>query len=569
MTIDHIPAKQPAALRGSHRGTLLLLCGFAYLYVFPYQAQLNNPNENVRFYMTASLAEQGSYAIDMPRARWGWVNDGAVHGGHFWSVKAPGTSFSGVPGYYVYWKLSQALGHAFDRTEALWVCRVTACVLPTLLFAFFFYGFLARHARHALARNTVFVSTLLGSLLYGYGMMFVSHTVGAVLAFAAFMGLWSVRHGEREADARGAFLAGLGCAAATFYEYPGLACSLPLAVYGVVVLRKPKLLAAFALGGVLPALIMMHFQWRAFGSPFTPGHLYVENDSFRAAHHQGLYGAVGPSAYAMYGLLIDPGAGLFPLTPLLVLALPGLYRMLRDEKQRADAITILAVVVLTVLAISSMNNWRGGWTVGPRYLAVCVPFLAWPALRALDDWLDRMPLMAAGFALAACAVGLIASGLPSAYYPHLPPELERPLPQVYAVLIAHGYAPMNAAALVNVFSGASMLPLLACALGVLACCVVAITPGLRWRATALAVAVALVLAVPLWIRPSKEPGVAGAVAFITRNYWPSGHDAASRLRDRLRVQPTAATPENLERLAELYREEGRQMEAQRAKRGRL
>jgi hypothetical protein len=104
---------------------------------------------------------------------------------------------------------------------------------------------------------------------------------------------------------------------------------------------------------------------------------------------------------------------------------------------------------------------------------------------------------------------------------------------------------------------------------VLACCVVAITPGLRWRATALAVAVALVLAVPLWIRPSKEPGVAGAVAFITRNYWPSGHDAASRLRDRLRVQPTAATPEDLERLAELYREEGRQMEAQRAKRGRL
>ena len=36
----------------------LALCAFAYLYVFPYQAQLNNPNENVRFYMTAAIVER-------------------------------------------------------------------------------------------------------------------------------------------------------------------------------------------------------------------------------------------------------------------------------------------------------------------------------------------------------------------------------------------------------------------------------------------------------------------------------------------------------------------------------
>ncbi len=559
-------ATQPSALRW--RLPALALCTFAYLYVFPYQASLNNPNENVRFYMTASLAELGRYDIDMPRERWGWVNDGAVHGGHFWSVKAPGTTFSGVPGYFVYDKLSRALGHAFDRTEALWVCRVTGCVLPTLVFAFYFFGWLSRHARHGVAVVTVFVSTLLGSLLYGYGMMFVSHTTSAAVSFATFMVLYSIRHAEREPTVGAAVLAGLGCAGATFFEYPGLACSLPLAIYGAYVLRKPRLIAAFALGGVMPALVMMHFQWRAFGSPFTPGHLFVENASFRAAHHQGLYGAVGPSAAALYGLLVDPGAGLFPMTPLLLFALPGLYRLLRDPARRADAIAVLAIVLLSVLAISSMNNWRGGWTVGARYLALCIPFLAWPALVELDALADRLPLMAAGSAIGATAVGLVASGIPSAYYPHLPPEITRPLPQVYRVLIEHGYAPMNAAALFGAYGGATMLPLLLGALVALGLCIASVPLALRSRASGVAVVCALVLSIPLFMPMKHARGVPEAVAFITRRFWPAGHDAVARLRDTLKAEASPSA-DQLARLAALYREEGRLPEAERAQRGKL
>ena len=53
------------------------LVAFVLLYVFPCFPTLNNPNENVRFYMTASLVEDGTYAIDAVRALWGRVNDGA------------------------------------------------------------------------------------------------------------------------------------------------------------------------------------------------------------------------------------------------------------------------------------------------------------------------------------------------------------------------------------------------------------------------------------------------------------------------------------------------------------
>ena len=41
-----------------------LLVTLAYLYVFPYYERINNPNENVRVYMTMAVVEDHSFQID-------------------------------------------------------------------------------------------------------------------------------------------------------------------------------------------------------------------------------------------------------------------------------------------------------------------------------------------------------------------------------------------------------------------------------------------------------------------------------------------------------------------------
>ena len=564
----------PESAHGSTRHSLIAvaLCAFAYLYVFPYQSRLNNPNENVRFYMTAAIVEEGRYEIDGMRARWGWVNDAATHAGHVYSVKAPGASLLAVPGYALYRGLTSAIGRRFDRIEALWACRLAATILPTLAWLFALHRWLSRRNHHPALRDAAFFSVALGSLLYGYGMLLVSHTQSAIAAFGAFMLLADVRERRARYAWWRALLAGLLAGWVTLLEYPGLPCSIVLTLYALYVLwpaGRARAVAAYAAGGLLPALSMMHFQWRAFGSPFTPGHLMMENEAFRAIHQRGMYGAVGPSAEALYGLLVDPGAGLFPLTPLLLLAPVGVWFLLRDRARRVEGACILGVLVLTVLAISSMDNWRGGWTIGPRYLAVCVPFAAYGALVALERWAERQPSLAPAFAIGATAAGMIASGLPSAYYPHLPPELTRPLPQLIAVLVAHDYAPPNAGAWLDLHGTASMLPLLICMLAALALCLWPLA-GLRDRALVAvsSAAVALALSLPLWQRPSRERGVAEAVAFITRRWMPEGHDAAARLAAELRAQ-SALPQAQLERLARFYEAEGREREARRARRGQL
>src|SRR6185312_12185458 len=100
---------------------------------------------------------------------------------HVYSVKAPGTSLLGVPGYALYLGLCKMLGRELDRTAALWVCRVSASILPSLWAAWLFLGFLRRRKLALSPLLATAIAVWLGSLLYGYGMLFVSHTLSAVV----------------------------------------------------------------------------------------------------------------------------------------------------------------------------------------------------------------------------------------------------------------------------------------------------------------------------------------------------------------------------------------------------
>lgn len=551
----------------SRRRTLgaLLLCGAAYLYVFPYQIRINNPNENVRLYMTAALAEQGTYEISELRRRWGWVNDCAAKDGQIFSVKAPATSFLGVPPYFVYYWITEHTDLDFDRTFALWLCRVFASILPWLLFLVFFHRWLGRHTSSPLARDAAFLSVALGSCLYGYGLLFMSHTLSAAAAFGAFMLLYDARKAGRMRAGR-AFLAGFLAAMVTLLEYPGFLASALLSLYALFVVRPWIRLLPYALGGMIPTAAMMHFQYRCFGSPFTPGHLYVENDFLRGRHEEGFFGAVGVQPEALFGLLVHPGAGLFPLTPILLFGVVGLGILAWRRGSRAEALVVGAISGLTLLAISAMNNWRGGWTLGPRYLVLLYPFLAWTALFGLEPIVRRAPRTAAALALGTTAVGLVMSGIPSVYYPHFPPEIVQPVSEVVAVLVEHDFAPYAAGNLLGVYGNASMLPMLALGLGALL--------WLAWaavrrdeRASALVGGVLLagLLVYPLlreWA--PRVPEVDSAVGLITRIWTPAGHDEPARLMISLRDHPSA---DGYRELAGLYDVEGRDREA-RAMRAR-
>ncbi|MBI2893472.1 MAG: hypothetical protein HYY06_07960 [Deltaproteobacteria bacterium] len=449
-----------SALTTRARLPLFLPLALLYLGVFPYFEGINNPNEMVRVYMTVSLAEEGSFAIDAIERRWGTVNDKARHAGHVYSSKAPGTSYLGVPVYLLHRAVARALGHVPDKREIVLVLRLGAVAMPCLVFLWFFSGWLLERARsHPHLGRAVFVSIAAGSLLYAYGITFVSHALNAACVFGAMIALGAVRERGPRAHLVAA-LAGLLCAAATMFEYPAAIATAVVGAHGVVELasRPGSRLRAlsFLAGGMPPALATMAFHAAAFGDPLSSGYAHLDNPSFRSNIGEGFFGATIPSPMALLRLLGDPSIGLFVGTPILLFALAGLPRAL--GRRRAETIVAASVFLLMLVFVSALNNWRGGWTIGPRYLATCVPFLAYPALCGLEALADRSPTAASVAAGTATFLALALTGVASAVYPHVPESFTVPFAQLFVPLLESGHAPYSFGWLVGLAGVASLVP---------------------------------------------------------------------------------------------------------------
>ncbi len=548
------------------------ILALGYLYVFPYQDRTNNPNENVRFFMTAAIVDDHTFAIDHVRQQWGWVNDAAVYGGHAYSVKAPGTSYLGVPAYWIYRTWCNRTGAAFSRTTALWACRFGGSILPTLWFLYAFHRWLARKGGPPVVRDALVLSMGMGSMLYAYGLIFVSHTLSAAAAFGAFMILERARR-EGEITGGRAIGAGFLAASVTAFEYPGFVATAVLCLYALFAIRRREYLVNFALGALVPTLSVLGFHQAAFGNALTPGHRYLESEAFRAGMNDGFYGSGEWRWEAAGGLLFDLGYGMFPLTPILLLSVIGFPILLRRKETRLDAIFALLVPMTTFLLICTMNNWRGGWTVGPRYLAVAYPFVGWAALEGGKALARISPRGAGAFAVASLSVGLLASGGPSIYYPHLPEAITRPLPQLLRVLVRYDFAPYNAGSYIastfgHDFHGSlSMLPI--ALLGAFAVCFAAW--GERRLQDRLVVLFGSLLfsswmLTPLVANDSNAASAAEATGNLL-GYWdPAGFDTAARIEAR--IQNGTATDVDYERLPGVYEGESRRFDQQSAERRR-
>lgn len=453
----------------------------AWLYVFPHYPSLNNPNENVRVYMTAALVEEGGYEISRFRARWGWTNDaacvdhdpngalapctGRLEPGHhrrYYSVKAPLASWLAVPGYAVARALQDA---PLERDDGLWWTRLFASGLPMLAFFLFFHRWLGERVRSPLVRDATFVATALGSVLLGYSYLLASHATSAATAFASFALLYDAHRGRPDGSrARAwwrALLAGLFATATTALEYPCFFVTLALCLFALVAFRGEGrrtlfYLANFGVGALLPVLVVMHFQADAFGSPFSPGHLYVETEGLRAGHESGFFGADAFRLDAAWKLLVHPRLGLFATTPFFGFALGGVVVAWRRDRV-ATLVAGLACTT-TYLVICTMNNWDGGWVIGPRYLVFTLPFVATAAALGLDALTLHHRFAAHGLALGAAAASLVTGGVPS-LYPHVPPDIDWPLAHLFPALLTADRVPDNPLLAHGVTAGLSLVPL--------------------------------------------------------------------------------------------------------------
>lgn len=383
---------------------LALLLFACFVYFFPRWA---DPNQNSRLNMIIAVVDDGTFKIDKYVSN---TVDYAKVGAHYYSDKPPGTAFLGIP---VYAGLSALLNtpalnpmverlatnEAFQSTlreggSGIYTEKVRFAIaqvaltvaipmLASVILGLLMYRLLvSMQVRPAISAAVVVGYSLL-TPAFAYAGAFYSHQLCAALLFGAFM---LARSEQIERTGR-LLLIGLLLGYAVVSEYP-----VALVAGIIFVFAAYRLIKARTFGKVmwiiLPAVLLgvglMAYNNAIFGGPFNLG--YGFSEQWEAQHATGFMSLTLPRWEAVWGMTFGLFRGLFVLSPLLLLSVPGYVAWWLSGRSRAAWWVCLASSLAMFAFNASSVMWWGGFSIGPRYFLPGLPFLAVGLAFALERW---------------------------------------------------------------------------------------------------------------------------------------------------------------------------------------
>lgn len=351
-----------------------------------------------RFDLARALVEQGTLNIDAYHENTG---DKALAGGHVYSDKAPLPSFLATLGVASAHAVREFSGAPVAVSMFLAVMGGLATLFSTgVVVASGGVGYFLLLKSRGVDRKASFVVVFLvflGTTIFPYATLLQGHAAAAAWLIWAFH-LWIPQ--DSAPSLRRCAWGGAAASAALATEY---LTGPPLLLFALAALAAPgnrfrRAAAMFA--GALPGLVLLGaYHNAAFGGPFTLGYQTVALPFFRERMSSGILGVHLPDPKVALQLLVEPYRGLFPSSPLLLLALAGLLALLREPRRRRDAAVALAVFIYYWLLQSGHATWNGGWAIGPRHVVPAIPFLGLGLLVALASW-KRATTVAAALSVA-------------------------------------------------------------------------------------------------------------------------------------------------------------------------
>jgi len=471
----------------------IALPAFIYLYIFPYIPGLRSPNELSRLMQSRALVDLHALEITQELKLHGTVGDlscvavmrapdgqvaarlpcpqaaGKKEFGerHYYPSKAPLLSLAAAPVY----ALLKAFRSDVPELALVFFARGFCVILPSILLL----ALMRRFLRHAVSPETADLVTLcyaLGSLAFSYSEQFISHQSTAVLAFSCFFVLWRLR--RREWSGGGYVVAGLLAGLTVAAEYTGALALIPLGIYGLSGIRGlragVRALLLVALGLSVPVLLLAAYHQAAFGSPLATGYQYLNDMRYQGWHQGGFLGIKLPQARAFIQSFLSPARGLLVLSPMLVLALPCLFRARTWRMRDAELLLSLGMLLLYAYFTSSFSYDSWGWTTGPRHLTPLVPFLLLPIARLLDSLRIRsaeaptahgtwFQVGAVGLATALLMLSVANTSLMTLLN-YISPKFTNPLYQIALPFVLQGYLPHSWLSLAGVPNPWAAIPAL-------------------------------------------------------------------------------------------------------------
>jgi hypothetical protein len=239
----------------------------------------------------------------------------------------------------------------------------------------------------------------LGTPAFVYATLGYGHQAASLLLLASLALLWRQ---DTKRPALKMFFAGFFAAAAAVVELQVGLVSAILAIYLLAQVlggqRRPALLGDFAVGALVPTIVLLLYNQLAFGSPFDLAYFHEDAQIFHAVHNEeNPLGLRSPVLIRYYYLIWGGYRGLLFYAPITLLAIPGFIVLLR-RKLWGMALIVAAVTGIVYLVNVSYPLWTGGWSTGPRFLLPMLPFAMLPVAALLGlgrRWVTRAAIVLA------------------------------------------------------------------------------------------------------------------------------------------------------------------------------
>jgi 4-amino-4-deoxy-L-arabinose transferase-like glycosyltransferase len=384
-------------VRGPH-GVALALFALVWFSCVWFGSWELNPNNATRLFATFAIAERGEAKIDRYQSL---TIDKAQFGDHYYMDKAPGMTLMAVPAV---WGLEQLTGvrssdQVIDVTNPRLASfmrlrlRVAVAIGAAVLTAFasvLLLDMATGVTGSPAAGLYAALSYALGSIVWGWSTTMLGHAPVAALLLIATWAIWRGTSTPRDLTRwRYPVMAGLALGWAVVIEFPAALGGVALGGWAIWRTRevawgaRRSILGIALCGGVAALLPLFAYNLFAFGTLFRLGYQGVVGFN---GMQQGLFGLTYPKPAALFGILFGVRRGLLWVSPVILLGVFGLMRMVRARETRDIGIAAAVVIGIVLTVNASYVYWDGGASIGPRHSVPAIPFLALGLAVLWQQW---------------------------------------------------------------------------------------------------------------------------------------------------------------------------------------
>jgi hypothetical protein len=315
--------------------------------------------------LTRAIVEEGSLFIDNyveNTGDWSKVPKGYIIN------KSPGVSFLGVPAYYILRLFDPNPFSSFEQaTRSAHLITFFSISMLCAAGCGIFYLLLRRWLppQRSIALTVIYA---LGTSNFGYATILYTQA----LLGALYIAVLYIVHEDQKGKIRMNRLVAAGFLLAFSVVVEPLSV-LVVVIFVMFLFSRPLEIKGwfyFIVGALPAALLLLGYNYSTMGNLFTYSYKY-QNPIY---NYEGAFMGIlqVPSLKVLYYITFHPVRGLFWISPLLILSLPGLW--LLWEKDRSVTLMSTAIIGVYLLFSISFVAWHAGWSVGPRYLSPSLPF---------------------------------------------------------------------------------------------------------------------------------------------------------------------------------------------------